>query len=147
MEPEPYPWRRPARFEEVLAAVRPVFAALGVVAPGGGCSEAEVTAAEERMARPLPADVHAFYRAMRPTGPFSDDAQREFGFYPIGSDELAWRAMAGAEPPDDWTAAVGLSLGQSVCGDPFWWVEGHRSLPAGSIVLLDHDGSLGGDVM
>jgi hypothetical protein len=51
--------------------------------------------------------------------------------------------MKGAEPEADWASANGLALGQSEEGDPFWWIEGHRIIPNGSIVLLDHEGSLG----
>ena len=84
---------------------------------------------------------------MRPTELFSGDRRKQFGFYTIESRELSWRAMEGAEPEDEWVDAWGLSLGQSAFGDPFWWVEGHRSTTDGSIFLLDHDGGLGGDVM
>lgn len=147
METDSYPWRRRQEFSEVLAFARPVFISLKVVEPIRGCTDAEIAAAEQRMQRPLPLDVREFYRAMRPTELFSGDDRKEFGFYTIGSTELDWRTMEGAEPAEAWVGATGLALGQSAFGDPFWWVEGHRSLPVGSIVLLDHDGGLGGDIM
>lgn len=144
---EPYPWRRPKDFATVLAEVQPVLASLGVVAEGLGCSESEIAAAERRCSRPFPADVRAFYRSMRPTELFSPDRSKEFGFYGIDSKQLAWKSMDGAEPAEDWVGAQGLFLGQSACGDPFWWAVDHRSAPDGSIFLLDHDGGMGGDVM
>lgn len=130
-----------------MAAARPVFASLGIIGRGDGCSEQEINEAEQRMKRPFPPDVRVFYQGVRPTDLFGNVERKEFGFYTIGSQELSWGSMEGAEPADDWLHASGLALGQSASGDPFWWIEGHRSLPTGSIVLLDHDGGLGGDVM
>ena len=43
--------------------------------------------------------------------------------------------------------AQGLFLGQSAFGDRFWWAEGHRTAPGGSIFLLDHEGNWSEDVM
>jgi hypothetical protein len=142
-----YPWRQPKDLAVVLAEVRPVLASLGVVTETGGCSESEIAAAEQRLSRPFPADVRAFYRAMRPTELFSNNARKEFGFYTIDAQELSWQSMQGAEPAEDWVGAQGLFLGQSVFGDPFWWAEGHRTAPDGSIFLLDHEGQLSEDVM
>ena len=147
MENPTYPWRVPRELGEVLADARAVFASLGVIEFHGGCTDAQIANAEDRMQRPLPGEVREFYRVMRPTELFASGTRKEFGFYLIDSAELQWQSMQGAEPPQDWTEATGLALGQSAFGDPFWWVEGHRSLPNGSIVLLDHDGGLGGDVM
>ncbi len=146
MEPDPYPWRQSTDLATVLTEVKPVLASLGVVDQGPGCSEPEIAAAEQR-SRPFPADVRSFYHAMRPTELFSGEQRKEFGFYTLGSKELSWKSMEGAEPVDDWLGAEGLFLGQSAFGDPFWWVERHRSLPDGSIFLLDHNGGLGGDIM
>jgi hypothetical protein len=143
MHDDVFPWRGAKDLADVLAALKPVLAALNVVAPGGGCTEQEIAAAEARAARPFPEDVRALYRAMRPTELFSGDARKEFGFYTIGSNDLAWRPMDAAEPAEDWAGAAGLALGQSASGDPFWWVEGHRTLPPGGVVLLDHEGGLG----
>jgi hypothetical protein len=146
MTEQQYPWRTGRDTREVVAAVRPTFVALSVVEPAGGNSDAEIATAERRLGRPLPPPVRDFYVAMRPTGMF-DGKPKEFGFYRLNSAELAWRSMEDAEPADDWASAEGLALGQSTYGDPFWWVEGHRSAPDGSVFLLDHDGGLGGDVM
>jgi hypothetical protein len=146
MSDERYPWRQPRAFETVLTEVKPVLVSLGVVEPGCGCSDAEIEAAEGR-SRPFPEDVRAFYRAMRPTELFAPGARKDFGFYTIGSGELTWKSMEGAEPAEDWVGARGLFLGQSAFGDPFWWAEGHRTAPYGSIFLLDHEGSLSDDVM
>ncbi len=55
--------------------------------------------------------------------------------------------MEGGEPEADWVDAQGLFLGQSTFGDPFWWAEGHRTAPNGSVFLLDHEGHLSEDVM
>jgi hypothetical protein len=146
MDNEAFPWRRPKDIETILLEVKPVFVGLGVVTPDAGCSESEVAAAEHR-SQPFPREIRAFYCAMRPTELFSRDQQKEFGFYTIGSSDLAWKSMQGAEPADDWVTAQGLCFGQSAFGDPFWWVKGHRSAPDGAIFLLDHDGGLGGDIM
>jgi hypothetical protein len=121
--------------------VKPALAALGVVEPGTGCSAAEIAAAEGR-SRPFPEDVRAFYRSMRPTELFVPGTAKEFGFYTIGSNELTWTSMDGAEPAEDWAGAQGLFLGQSLGGDPSWWAEGHRTAPDGSVFLLDHEGHL-----
>src|SRR5437867_755885 len=94
MNTDPYPWRKSEDLADTLAGVRPVFASLGVVAPIAGCTESEIAAAEQRLTRPLPPDVRAFYRAMRPMELFSDD-RKEFGFYTIGSNELSWQSMEG----------------------------------------------------
>ena len=146
MSTEAYPWRQAADFHGVLDSARPVLVAMGVVSAAGGCNGNEISAAEAKVGRALPAEVRDFYAAMRPTDVFETGSPRGFGFYPIGSAELVWQPMEGAEPPEDWTSAQGLALGQSAFGDPFWWIEGHRSLPNGSIVLLDHDGGLCGDI-
>jgi hypothetical protein len=146
MTDQPYPWRTNANIRDVLAAVRPTFVSLAVVEPIGGCSEEEIAKAERRLGRSLPQPVREFYQAMRPTEVLGGEP-KEFGFYPLGSTELAWRSMEGAEPAADWISSRGLALGQSTYGDPFWWVEGHRVISNGSIVLLDHEGGLGGDVM
>jgi hypothetical protein len=146
MADEHYPWRQPRDLETVLAEVKPVLASLGVVEPGAGCSEAEIAAAEGR-SRPFPDDIRAFYRSMRPTELFAPGQRKEFGFYRIESKQLTWKSMEGAQPAEDWTAAQGLFLGQSVFGDPFWCAQGHRSAPVGSIFLLDHEGQMGEDVM
>jgi hypothetical protein len=146
MSDEQYPWRRPRDLETVLAEVKPVLASLGIVEPGTGCSDAEIDAAEGRSRR-FPEYVRAFYRSMRPTELFASGTRKEFGFYTIGSQELTWKSMEGAEPADDWVGAQGLFLGQSTFGDPFWWAEGHRTAPNGSIFLLDHEGNLSEDVM
>jgi hypothetical protein len=147
MDDHIYPWRQPKDLADVLAEVRPVLASLGVVTAAGGCSELEIAAAEHRSSRPLPGDVRAFYRAMRPTELFSPDSRKQFGFYTIDSQELSWKPMGGAEPAEDWVGAHGLFLGQSTFGDPFWWAEGHRTAPDGSIFLLDHEGHLSEEVM
>jgi hypothetical protein len=146
MSDEQYPWRQPRNLETVLAEVKLVLVSLGVVEPGDGCSDAEIAAAEGRSRR-FPEDVRAFYSSMRPTALFAPGARKEFGFYTIGSKELTWKSMEGAEPAEDWVDAQGLFLGQSAFGDPFWWAEGHRAAPNGSIFLLDHEGNLSEDVM
>ena len=92
-----YPWRQPRELEALLAEVKAVLVSLGVVEPGAGCSEAEIAAAEGR-SRPFPEDVRAFYRAMRPNELFAPGQRKEFGFYTIGSKELTWKSMDGAEP-------------------------------------------------
>jgi hypothetical protein len=147
MNAQIFPWRTQRNIEDTLADARDVLAALGIVEPTGGCTDAEIADAEKRMRRPLPDDVREFYCKMRPTPLFADNTNKEFGFFTIGSDELIWRSMEGAEPPELWVGANGLALGQSLFGDPFWWVEGHRFLPDGSIILLDHEGTIGEDVM
>lgn len=148
MTAQNYPWRETRMIGEALSAVGPVFAELGVIAWAGGCAESEIAAAEGRMGRALPGDVRAFYRAMRPLELFDGgDGRREFGIYPLESKELEWRSMEEAEPAEDWASATGLALGQSVFGDPFWWVEGHRTIPEGGIVLLNHGGGVHGDLM
>ena len=78
---------------------------------------------------------------------FAAGERKEFGFYTIESEELNWKSMKGGQPPEDWVGAQGLFLGQSAFGDPFWWAEGHRTAPDGSIFLLDHEGNLSEDVM
>jgi hypothetical protein len=78
---------------------------------------------------------------------FAPGQRKEFGFYTIGSKELTWKSMDGAEPAEDWVGAQGLFLGQSAFGDPFWWADGHRTAPNGSIFLLDHEGNLSEDVV
>jgi hypothetical protein len=142
-----YPWREPKDLAAVLADVRPVLASLGIVEGTEGCSEPEIAAAEQRSPRPFPDDVRAFYRAMRPTELFAPGTRKEFGFYTLESKELTWKSTEGAEPAEDWDGAQGLFLGQSAFGDPFWWVEGHRTAPNGSIFLLDHEGNLSEEVM
>ena len=126
MNDEQYPWRKPRDLETVLAEVKQVLASLGVVEPGSGCSEAEIAAAERRSC-PFPDEVRGFYRSMRPTALFAPGPRKEFGFYRIESEELAWKSMEGAEPAEDWAGARGLFLGQSAFGDPFWCAEGHRT--------------------
>lgn len=133
-----YPWRRYRDMGEALAVAVPVLVSLGVVEPGGGCSAVEVAAAEHRLGRPLPGEVREFYRAVRPRDLFAADNRNEFGFYPLDSKELTWRAMEGAGPSEDWSGATGFALGQSRGGDPFWWVDGHRTIPDDGVVLLDH---------
>jgi hypothetical protein len=145
MSTQVYPWRVTGDFAQIVNLARPVLVGLGVVSADGGASESEIAAAEARMGRPLPGDVRAFHAAMRPMELFERGSRREFGFYPLGSAEFVWHSMEGAEPVEEWTAAQGLRLGQSAFGDPFWWIEGHRSLPNGTIVMMDHDGGLGGD--
>ena len=146
MSDQQHPWRQPSDLETVLARLKPVLVSLGIVEAGAGCTEAEIVAAEGR-SRQFPEDVRAFYRSMRPTDLYAPGARREFGFYTIGSPELKWMPMDGAEPAEDWVGAQGLFLGQSAFGDSFWWAEGHRTAPAGSIFLLDHEGNLSEDVM
>lgn len=147
MEVEMYPWRRDHEIGEALAVAAPVLVSLGVAEPGGGYSAMEIAAAEQRLGRPVPGDVREFYRAVKPTKMFDADDRKEFGFYRLDAPELAWRSMEQADPADDWKGAIGLALGQSTYGDPFWWVEGHRTIPDGAIVLLDHEGTISEDVM
>lgn len=146
MSSEMYPWRQPKDLATVLSEVKPILAALGIVAPNAGCSDSEIAKAEAR-SQPFPPEVRAFFQSMRPTDLFSGSQKKEFGFYTIESDELTWKSMQGAEPAEDWVGAQGLFLGQSVFGDPFWWVKGHRSAPDGAIFLLDHEGDLTANVM
>lgn len=141
-----YPWRDCADLGMVLASVKPIFASLLSVESSGGHSDLEIISAERRIGTPLPEAIREFYRAMRPT-PIFNPPQREFGFYPLNSTELAWHSMQGAEPEEAWSSARGLALGQSTYGDPFWWIEGHRFLPDGSITLLDHEDGVGGEVL
>jgi hypothetical protein len=97
---------------------------------------------------PAPLRQQAHERPDRnPTELFAPGPRKEFGFYTIGSKELTWKSMEGAEPAEDWAGAQGLFLGQSQGGDPFWWAERHRAAPNGSIFLLDHEGYLSEDVM
>jgi hypothetical protein len=147
MDHDKYPWRAPKDLVTVLVEVRPVLTSLGVVAESGGCSEPEIVAAEQRLSRPFPDDVRAFYGAMRPTELFTAGERKEFGFYTIGSKELMWKSMEGAEPAEDWVGARGLFIGQSAFGDPFWLAEGHRNAPQGTVFVLDHDGGLGGEII
>lgn len=139
-----YPWRTNQSLEQVLADARPALVSLGAIEPtAAGCSDAEITAAERWMGRPVPEEVRHFYRAVRPTDVFEPGTRKEFGFYPLGAEELEWRPLDDLKPAEDWSKASGLFLGQSVFGDPFWWVSRHPTLPDGSIFLFDHEGAIG----
>jgi len=149
MAEDDYPWREP----------KDLVTLLGRSAAGFWCRWASLrkpaAAARSRRSPPLrnarrdPSLTTSarFYRSMRPTELFAPGTRKEFGFYTIRSNNLMGKSMEDAEPAEDWVGAQGLFLGQSQGGDPFWWAEGHRTAPDGSIFLLDHEGHLSEAVM
>jgi hypothetical protein len=147
MDAEIYPWRRVPSIQDAIAIARPFLIAQNIVEPTGGYAEEAIATAEKRLGAPIPADVREFQRAFRPTDVYGSRTDADFGFYALGSKEFVWQPMEEAEPSEDWKAAKGLALGQSTFGDPFWWIRGHRWIPDGSIVLLDHDGGMCLDIV
>lgn len=145
MAADVYPWRDNRPLKQVLATSRPWLKKKQIIASGGGYSDAEIARAEQRIGRPLPLEISEFYRAVRPLEIFSDDGPAGFGFYQIQQPELCWKMLGhdDAVPVEDWANAQGLSFGQSLYGDPIFWVKGHRTQPDGCIMIFDHEQAIG----
>jgi hypothetical protein len=133
---------------EVLAECRRWLVRKRIVKKGGGCGEVELTAAEKRMGRRLPADVRAFLEEVRPIPMFKDgelneDGPSEFFFYEPEQPEMRWRSLAEWGPSADWRGAEGLAIGQTGYGDALFWVRGHRVHPDGCVAVDDHEVAMG----
>lgn len=140
-----FPWRDNRPLKQVLAASRPWLRKQHIIASGGGYSEADIADAEKRMGRSLPLEIQEFYRSMCPVRIFSDDGPEEFGLYQLAQTELRWEVLGheDAIPFEDWARAEGLAFGQTLYGDPIFWVRGHRSQPDGCIMIFDHEQAMG----
>ena len=138
MTPDQYPWRTDRTLGEVLASCRPWLIGKEVIKDAAGYPEDEVASAEQRIGRPLPDDIRAFYHAARPIG--DDNGGFRAGVVLYDLDALEWQSMSvhQQEPLDDWARAEGLWFGCIAGGQSaLCWVRGHRAHADGCIVLVD----------
>src|SRR5688500_15422495 len=107
-----FPWRTDSSLAAVLATSRPSLEKNRIIAKGGGHSDAELDAAEQRLGRPLPSDVREFYGMIRPVALdwLDDDAPGEFGFYQL--EDFQCLPLAEETLPD-WDNAEVLLIGQT----------------------------------
>lgn len=140
-----YPWRDNRSLEQVLAESRAWLTNERIIAVGLGFNDVEIAAAERRLRRPFPEEVRELYRTYRPVRVFSKDGPEEFGFYQLDQLELRWESLGhdDAVPVEDWARAEGLVIGQSLYGDPIFWVRGHRTRPDGCVMVFDHELAMG----
>jgi hypothetical protein len=140
-----YPWRDGKSIDAAIDAGMSWLASKGMIAPGGGCDEAQIARVERQMGFALPTDLHWFYRRVRPKK--SPDKEDGFSFFPL--KELGkgkWITLEDVEPAADWANAQALMIGEDVTGSVLLWVRGHSRLPDGAIAGFHHDGGYWDDL-
>jgi hypothetical protein len=148
-----FPWRSMTIEQALDVAVEPLIKR-GLATANRGDFERKITAADERLARPLPGDLRTFYRRVAPVSQCPELGGGSVGFQPISDPDLTWlddRQMRQEKlwvaPSGDcwlagWETAQLLVIGYTEFGDWLLWCDNLPGRSVGTVVLTDHEGEV-----